>query len=147
MTVQELQGIISDSHMEKYKNCVPQSWYHLTVATFTKLIFQVNSTPRKLFIFFLSTFNWALTAIVIFCQQQEIYAAGDVVVRACCKQTPVEDITESSIALTMLTGMKKKIGSLKIKLGKLTSIANPIYGDKVFQHVCSNYSFILMKCK
>ena len=67
--------------------------------------------------------------------------------RAYRKQTPLEDITDSDIALAMHTGMDEKIGSLKIKLGKLISIANPIYGDKVFQHVRSNYSFILMKCK
>ena len=147
MMVKELRGIIIDSNMEKCKNYVHQSWYDLLAPSFTKLIFQVSSTLRKLFIFFLSIFNRAFMVFVIFYQKQEISAAGDVAVRAYREQTGIEDITDSDIALAMLTGMKEKIGSLKIKLGKLKSIANPIYGDKVFQGVRSNYSFIIMKCK
>ena len=65
--------------------------------------------------------------------------------RAYREKNPIEDINDNDIAFAMVTGMKKKIGSLKIKLGKLTSIANPIYDDKVFQQVRSNYFFILIK--
>ena len=147
LTVQELRGIISDSDIERCKNYIRQSSHHLLAATFTKFMLQVSSTLRKLFIFFLSIFNRAFMVFVIFYQKQEISAAGDVAVRAYREQTGIEDITDSDIALAMLTGMKEKIGSLKIKLGKLKSIANPIYGDKVFQGVRSNYSFIIMKCK
>ena len=68
-------------------------------------------------------------------------------VEAYREQTRVEDISESDIVLPMVIGMNGKIESLKIKFRKPTSIANPIYNDKVFEQIRSNYSFISMKCK
>lgn len=50
-----------------------------------------------------------------------------------CEDTREEDLTSDGIKQDFLKGMKDKTTILKIKLRKMTSVANVIYGDWILQ--------------
>jgi hypothetical protein len=78
--------------------------------------------------------------------QHDIAKAGDAELRKYCEQTPEEDITEEGMREAMLMGVKDKTEKLKVKLRKMTAVANPSYGDRILQEVCAFHRSISWSC-
>jgi hypothetical protein len=73
--------------------------------------------------------------------QHDIAKAGDAELQKYCEHTLDDDITEDGMRDAMLKGIKDKTEKLKVKLRKMTAVANPLYGDKFLHEVFTFYFF------
>jgi hypothetical protein len=144
LSLDSLKDLLTE---EEHKKCVmsphiERTWYKMTSDVFVSFLFRVIFLLLRfdpLNHLQIGSYPAFIPCLILICYfQQEIAEASDDAARKYYEETPKDEWNDAAVTLAMRNAAKTKQQSFKGQFFKYLAIANPKFGEKFLQEVCSS---------